>query len=301
MTDPHSHHHHQHGNERSVALAAGLVGVFMLVEVAGGLLSGSLALLADAGHMLTDFAGLTVAWLGFRLARRPADRRRTYGFDRFAVLAAFVNGIALFVIAGIIVAEALHRLAEPIEVLGGMMLWVAVAGLLVNVIAFLILRGGDRGNLNLRAALLHVVGDLLGSLAAIVAAVVIIATGWMPIDPLLSCLVALIILRSAWRIVAESGHILLEGSPAGLNLQEVEQDLQQTLPFVADIHHVHAWSISEERPMVTLHARVTPGTDPAAAAQAIKQRLADRFGVGHATVEIEYGPCADTAVAATAG
>jgi len=294
------HHHHDRddrqrhtANERSVGLAAVLTGTFMLAEVAGGIISGSLALLADAGHMLTDFATLALAWVGFRLTRRPADWRRTYGFDRFSVLVAFVNGITLFAIAAWILIEAVQRLREPITVLGGIMLWVALGGLVVNIIGFLILRRGDDSNLNIRAATLHVAGDLLGSIAAVSASIVILTTGWMPIDPLLSMLVALIILRSAWKVVADSGHILLEGSPHGFDVRAVKGDIRAALPFVQDVHHVHAWSISQERPMVTLHARVAEGTDSKTAVRSIKQRLAAHFQITHATVEIEYDACVD--------
>jgi cobalt-zinc-cadmium efflux system protein len=302
--DPHDHdhdHHERHphaghshaANERGVAIAALLTGGFMVAEVVGGVLSGSLALLADAGHMLTDFASLALAWLGFRLTRQPADWRRTYGFDRFSVLVAFVNGIALFAIAGGIVLEAVRRLYEPVQVLGGLMLWIALAGLAVNVGVFLILRTADSHNLNIRAAVLHVVGDLLGSVAAVAASLVILATGWMPIDPLLSMLVAVIILRSAWRVVAESGHILLEGSPPGFDTRALKDDIRAALPYVIDVHHVHAWSISEERPMVTLHANVATNTDATVAVREIKRRLAQHFRITHATVEIEYGACVD--------
>jgi cobalt-zinc-cadmium efflux system protein len=243
--------------------------------------------------MLTDFATLALAWLGFRLTRRPADWRRTYGFDRFSVLVAFVNGMALFVIAAWIVYEAVQRLREPVTVLGGIMLWVALAGLVVNIVGYLILRRGDDTNLNIRAATLHVAGDLLGSIAAVTASIVILLTGWMPIDPLLSMLVALIILRSAWRVLAESGHILLEGSPHGFDIRALQADIRAALPFVQDIHHVHAWSISQERPMVTLHASVAVGTDSVTAVRSIKQRLAAHFQITHATIEIEYDACGD--------
>jgi cobalt-zinc-cadmium efflux system protein len=290
------HHAHAHAaNERSVAFAAGLTGGFMLAEIAGGVVAGSLALLADAGHMLTDFASLSLAWLGFRLARRPADWRRTYGFDRFSVLIAFVNGITLFAIAAWISIEAILRLREPTQVLGGIMLWVALAGLIVNVLAFWILSHGDHANLNLRAASLHVAGDLFGSVAAVAASIVIITTGWMPIDPILSIVVALIILRSAWRVVGEAGHILLEGAPPGFDVEAVKQDLCRTISYVVDIHHVHAWSISQERPMVTLHADIETGTDSMRAIREIKQMLAEHFNIAHATVEVEYGACMDEA------
>jgi cobalt-zinc-cadmium efflux system protein len=289
-----SHHRHGHAaNEKSIAVAAVLTGIFLVAEVAGGVLSGSLALLADAGHMLTDFASLALAWVGFRLARRPADWRRTYGFDRFSVLVAFVNGITLFGIAAWIIVEAGLRIYAPVQVLGGLMLWVALAGLAVNVLTFLILRRGDTENLNVRAAMLHVAGDLLGSVAAVTASVVILTTGWMPIDPLLSIVVALIILRSAWRVVAAAGHILLEGSPPGFDVRAVREDICGALPYVVDVHHVHAWSISQERPMVTLHASVEQDTDFVRAVREIKRMLAEHFAIRHATVEIEFDACGD--------
>ena len=298
QTHDHGDHGHSHGhghavNERSVGVAALLTGGFMVAEVVGGLLSGSLALLADAGHMLTDFASLSLAWLGFRLTRQPADWRRTYGFDRFAVLVAFVNGVSLFAIAAWIVVEAVQRLNEPITVLGAPMLWIAAAGLAVNVVSFLVLRSGDRDNLNIRAAVLHVIGDLLGSVAAVIAALVILGTGWTPIDPLLSIVVALIIVRSAWRVVADSGHILLEGSPPGVDSRTLRDHLRSTLPFVLDVHHVHAWSISQERPMVTLHASIATATDSSVAVREIKRELALHFRITHATIEIEYDACGD--------
>ena len=287
-------HDHTHGaSERRIALAGLLTAGFLLVELAGGLLSGSLAILADAGHMLTDVASLALAWFGLRLARRPADWKRTYGFDRFSILAAFVNGIALFVIAAWIIVEAAHRLLEPSPVLGGIMVWIAVAGLIVNILSFQVLRGGGQQNLNMRAAALHVMGDLLGSVAVLAAALVIITTGWMPIDPILSVVVALIILRSAWQVVRDSGHILLEGAPSGIDTRQLAADLVQTFPDVVDVHHVHAWSITEERPMITLHARAAADASPEKVSAAIKKRLRERFGVKHATVEIEFDGCAD--------
>ena len=294
----HGHHHgagghaHAHGqrNERAVGIAALLTGSFMLAEVAGGVVSGSLALLADAGHMLTDFASLVLAWFAFRLARRPADWRRTYGFDRFSVLAAFVNGLSLFVIAGWICVEAFERLTDPGEVLGGLMLGVALTGLIVNLLAFWVLTRSESDNLNVRAAGLHVMGDLLGSVAALGASLVIIFTGWTPIDPILSVLVALIILRSAWRVVKESGHILLEGAPPGFDTRKVIADLASSVPGVSRVHHVHAWSITQERPMVTLVAEVQPDTDLQATKLWIKAILRERFGVEHSTIEVDREP-----------
>lgn len=299
----HDHHGHGHGHDdhghghshahvardaasaRAIGIAALLTGGFMVVEVAGGLVSGSLALIADAGHMLTDFAALAMAWLAFRVARRPADAARTYGFDRLSVMAAFVNGLALFVVAAWIVIEAIGRLRDPHPIDGWVMFAVAVAGLLVNLASFWVLSRGDRDNLNLRAALLHVLGDLLGSAGAILAALVILGTGWTPVDPLLSVVVSILILRAGWRVVRESAHILLEGTPAGFDAAAVTRDLAGAVPGVVAVRHLHAWSISESRPMVTLEAVVAPGADADAVRRAIKARLAEDFGFDHATVE----------------
>ena len=263
----------------------------MLAEIIGGLASGSLALLADAGHMATDFAALALAWQGMRLARRPADGARSYGWGRVTVLAAFVNGLALFLIAGWICVEAAGRLAAPAPVLGGPMLAVAVAGLAVNLLSFRILHGGGDG-LNLRAARLHVLGDLLGSVAAIAAAGVILVTGWTPIDPILSVLMALLILRSAWAVTAESARILLEAAPPAMDRAAVAADLE-ALPGIAGAHHVHIWSLTDERVLATLHVRLEEGAEADLAVRAVKTRLAEAHGIAHATVEVERGTCAD--------
>jgi cobalt-zinc-cadmium efflux system protein len=280
-------------NERRMGLAALITGLFMFAEVAGGIIAGSLALIADAGHMLTDFASLSLAWFGFRLARRPADWKRTYGFDRFQVVIAFANGLALFAIAAWIVFEAVERLYAPRPVEGGIMVVVALLGLLVNIAAFALLHGADRENLNVKGAAVHVLGDLLGSVAALVAGAVILFTGWTPIDPLLSILVALIIVRSGWTVVAASGHILLEGAPRELDTRHIGPDLIANVPGVIGVHHVHVWSITQERRMVTLHACVGEGLHGDRMVKAIKERLKERFGLDHATVEIEHGVCAD--------
>ena len=190
-------HAHNNSNMRRVTIALVLTGTFMVVEVIGGILSGSLALLADAGHMLTDTMALALAAVAFQVSKRPADTTLTYGYQRFQILAEFVNGLSLLFIVGWILYEAVNRFIAPQEVMGETMLIVAVAGLVVNIISFTVLHGGDKDNLNISGAALHVAGDLLGSVAAIVAAVVIIYTGWMQIDPILSIAVAILILKSA--------------------------------------------------------------------------------------------------------
>ncbi|MCO7223146.1 cation diffusion facilitator family transporter [Pleionea sp. CnH1-48] len=284
----HSCHGHAHSkNEKKLATAAVLTGSFMIAEVVGGVISGSLALIADAGHMLTDFAALVLAWIALRLSRRPADSIRTYGFERFSVLAAFVNGLSLFVIAGWICVEAYERLTQPVEVLGGVMLWIAIAGFVVNILAFWMLTRGEGENLNVRAAALHVAGDLLGSIAAIIASIVIIYTGWTPIDPILSVFVAVIILRSAWMVIKESAQILLEAVPKGFDRDKVIKTLEQEVEGVVRVHHLHAWCINQERAMATLEVEVEAGTDRHKARERVKDILESSFAIGHATVEVE--------------
>ena len=287
-------HSHGHGINRSrVFLALCLTGGFMVIEFAGGLLSGSLALLADAAHMLIDTLALFLTWLAFGLAGKPADHERTYGYHRFPILAAFTNGIGMLFIVGWIFVEAVQRMLNPVEILAGPMLAVAVVGLLVNVAAAALLRGADRDNLNIRGALLHVMGDLLGSAAAVAAAIVIMVSGWTSIDPLLSFVIGAFILRGTWFLIRDSGHVLLEGTPVALNVREIGSDLVENLDVVDDVHHIHAWSLAQDRSLLTLHARIREGVNADSAINAIHRRLAERFDVTHVTVQIEVESCVD--------
>ena len=287
-------------NTRRIFWALLLIGGFMVVEVIGGIISGSLALLADAAHMFVDTVSLFFAWIAFRLSRRPADNSRTFGYHRFPVLVAYTNGVFLVVVVGFIFFEAVDRFMSPTPVLAGPMLTVAVLGLLVNIAAFAVLQGADRQNLNIRGALLHVLGDMLGSAAAVSAAIVIMTTGWTPIDPLLSVFVGILVLRSAWFLLKDAAHVLLEGVPADLDVQEIGRDLVSTVDVVEDVHHVHAWSLSQDHSLLTLHARILENAHPDAAVAAIKSRLASRFDITHATVQVELGACRDEQASAPA-
>jgi cobalt-zinc-cadmium efflux system protein len=229
---------------RRVIIALVLTGTFMVVEVIGGILSGSLALLADAGHMLSDTIALGLAAVAFSVSKRPGDKKLTYGYQRFQILAAFVNGLSLLAIVGWILFEAVQRFITPSDVMGETMLVVASAGLVVNIIAFAILHSGDKENLNIRGAALHVAGDLLGSVAAIIAAIVIIYSGWMAIDPILSIAVAMLILKSAWSLVRRSAHVLLEGAPDWLDVPAMQERIIAQMPQVAGVHHVHVWGLT---------------------------------------------------------
>ena len=295
MSHSHGHHHDQtSSNMRRVVIALVLTGTFMVVEVIGGILSGSLALLADAGHMLSDTIALGLAAVAFSVSKRPGDKKLTYGYQRFQILAAFVNGLTLLAIVGWILFEAVQRFITPSDVMGETMLVVASAGLVVNIIAFAVLHGGDRENLNIRGAALHVAGDLLGSVAAIIAAIVIIYSGWMTIDPILSIAVAMLILKSAWSLVRRSAHVLLEGAPDWLDVPAMQERIIAQVPQVAGVHHVHVWGLTPQDLMMTMHVRLNGKLDnPTSIIRQIKKIMLDDYGVGHSTIEIETDDCAD--------
>lgn len=287
-------HVRQKGNITRVQFALVLTASFMLVEVVGGILSGSLALLADAGHMLTDTMALALTAFAFRLSARPADEKRSFGYQRFQIIAAFVNGLSLLLVVGWILVEAVRRFFDPPDVLGQTMLVVAAAGLIVNIVVFIILHGADQQNLNMRGAALHVIGDLLGSVAAIAAAIVIMSTGWMPIDPILSVVVAMLILHSAWKLVRRSAHILLEGAPEWLDVAEIQSKIISNVPDVNEVHHVHVWCQTPQNLMLTMHVVLDESVaDGTVVVRSVKQILRAEFGINHSTIEVEKGDCAD--------
>lgn len=290
----HSHaHSHSHAprvtrdNERKVLIAFVIIFLFMLVEAVGGVISGSLALLADAGHMLTDAAALGLAYGAFRLGRRAADSRRTFGYLRFEVIAGLVNALTLFGIVIWILYEAYERLAQPGEVLAGPMFIVALLGLLVNIFVLWHLTRGDADHVNIEGAILHVMGDLLGSIGAIAAAIVIWFSGWTPIDPILSVLVSLLILRSAWGLFTRTIHILLEGVPEHIELDHIVPHIMQNVAGVEAVSDVHVWLITSGRSMATLRIRPAEGVDIIALTQRVEKELRDHFGIEHPTVGLD--------------
>lgn len=297
MSAAHTHDHdhgHSHApevnsrNERIVLVAFLLTFTFMFAELIGGAFSGSLALIADAAHMLTDSAALALAWAGFRFGRRAADSRRTFGYMRFEVLAGFVNAVSLLLLVIWIAWEAVQRLLDPTPVLAGPMMVVAVLGLVVNTGVFYLLMQGDREHVNIKGALLHVLGDLLGSVGAIIAAGVIWTTGWTPIDPILSVLLSALILKSAWALLGNSMHILMEGAPSGLDPDAMRRDLVGRVPGLADVSHIHVWSITSGRTTATMNVALADAADPATAVRALKTHLAADYGIHHSTVEIDW-------------
>ena len=291
-------HDHDHAADRSnlkrVMIALVLTGVFMVVEVVGGILSGSLALLADAGHMLTDTMALGLAAAAFHVSKRPAAGSLRYGYQRFQILAAFVNGLSLLLIVGWIFYEAVELFITPRDIMGETMLLVAGAGLVVNVISFAVLHSGDQENLNIRGAALHVAGDLLGSIAAIVAAIIIINTGWTLIDPILSVAVAFLILRSAWVLVKRSAHVLLEGAPEWLDVEEMQARIVANVSGVQGIHHVHVWGLTPQQLMLTMHVTLDgDANSQLSVLRDVKEYLRSEYAIGHSTIEVDVDGCAD--------
>lgn len=290
---PHSGHGHAPQRERRLWLAFGLTAGMMLLEAVGGWWSGSLALLTDAAHMLVDALALLMAVVAAWMARKPADARRSYGYARVEVLSGFVSGLLQVVLIVFILIEAAQRLVHPQPILSGMMLWVAVAGLAINVVVLRTLHHHAPDDVNMGAAALHVFGDLLGSVGAVLAALLIGWLGWLRADPVLSVVVSLLILRSAWSVLRRSGHILLEGVPEGLETAEMLGVLRQAHPAICDVHHLHVWQLASGSRMATLHATVRDGADGGAVMHAVKELLGERYAIEHTTVQIEPGSCPD--------
>ena len=283
---------HSHGPSAAGAGAGRLSIVLMLVlaylvvQVVGGILTNSLALLADAGHMLTDAVGIGLALLAIWFARRPATPEKSFGYYRVEIFAAIANAVLLFGVAAYILYEAVQRFAAPPEVVGLPMLVVALGGLVVNLVSMRLLHAGSQTSLNLRGAYLEVLGDLLGSVAVIVAAVVISLTGWTPIDPIASVVIAGLILPRTWTLLREAVDILLQATPRGVKLEEVRQHVLRA-EGVIDIHDLHAWTLTSGQNVVSLHAVMDRDADPAAVLDELCACLTDDFDMEHSTIQLE--------------
>jgi len=286
-------HNHSHENEQALGRAFALIGGFMFVEIVGGLVANSLTLLADAGHMFLDASALAFSWYAVRLSRRLEDERLSYGYHRWEVLAAFVNGLTLMALVAWILFEAWERLNAPQQMLPIPALVVASAGLIVNIIAYRWLHD-HQDSAAVRSAALHVLGDLLGSVAAIAAALTVWFTGWPYADPLLALVIATILGRGAWRVLKDATHILLEGVPDGINLDQIASTLTERVPGVNGVHHLHAWALTAQKPLLTLHASVDEPADLPEVMQNIKTVLIEEFSIDHSTVQVDYGKCPDS-------
>mgnify|MGYP006271180999 CR=1 FL=1 len=286
----HLHGHHAHARSR-LALTAVVTAFLVLAELVGGLLSGSLALLADAGHMLTDLLALLLAFVALVLSQKPADDRRTYGYRRLEILAALINGVALVLISGSVFYEAVQRWQAPSAIRPGLMAGVAALGLFANGVGLLLLHE-NRQNLNIRGAFLHVLGDTLSSVAVLVSAGVIALTGWTRIDPLLSMGIALLIVTTSVAMLREVFNVLLEAAPPGIDTEEVRKTIGSARG-VAQVHDLHIWSITSGVPALSAHVVVpNPQDDPHQVLQTIQSQLQRRHDIDHATLQIERVPLA---------
>lgn len=295
-----SHHHHHHPGEGGHGLVArgverrrlvwvlAITAAFMVAEIVGGILSGSLALLADAGHMFTDAGALALSLLAMRLAQRPPTPAKTFGYVRMEILAALVNGATLLAIAIFILREAWLRLHDPVTVDGPVMLTVAVLGLGVNVAGALLLHGHAHDNLNMRGAYLHVLGDLLGSVGAIAAAAVILLTGWTPADPLISVVIAGLILYSAWKLMREATDVLLEAAPPHLDVPEIVSELDG-IEGLSDVHDVHVWTLTSGFVALAAHGVIDDPSQHGRILEEVRSRMNAR-GIGHVTFQLEMRP-----------
>ena len=266
----------------------------LLIEFAGGLFSHSLALLSDAGHVLTDVFALGLAWFAVEQSKRPADQRRTYGYQRVSILAALLNAITLIVIVLAIAIEAVRRLMDPAPVQGGLVIATALVAIAINAFVILTLRG-DRDNLNLRAAMLHVTGDVAASVGVVIAGAVILLTGWLPIDPLLSLAIAALIAYGAWGIVRETVNLLLEGTPREVDVAAVRTEITGT-KLVTGVHDLHVWALSSDELALSCHIVIddTSLGDAEHVVRDLESKLCDRFAIGHTTIQVEScHPCGE--------
>jgi cobalt-zinc-cadmium efflux system protein len=287
----HGHHHHHHGSDgtrKGLTIALIITATIMLVEFIGGWITGSLALLSDSGHMLSDTASLLLSLLAVGFAAKPPSPDKTYGYYRFEILAALVNGITLVGVSGFIIWEAIGRLQAPPEVNSGGMILIALIGLFANIVSAwsLIRKGNVKDNINLRSAYLHVIGDALGSLGAIAAGVIMYAFGWYIADPIISVLVAVLILKGAWGVLSHSVHILMEGTPHRIDQSKVQEALL-SIKGVDNVHDLHIWSLTSGMDAFSCHLLIGEGADSQQVLQAAIEVLANRFNITHTTIQVE--------------
>ncbi|PEF61677.1 cation diffusion facilitator family transporter [Bacillus cereus] len=293
----HGHHHHGHhhhfeehreGNKKGLIIALAITAGIMFLEFFGGLFTNSLALLSDSGHMLSDTSSLLLSLIAMGFATRAATSKKTYGFYRFEVLAALFNGITLFLIAGFIIWEAYHRLFDPPTVASGSMMLIASVGLIANLISAwsLMSKGDVKNNINLRSAYLHVLGDALGSLGAILAGLLMWLFSWHIADPIISAIVAVLILKSAWGVIKHSIHILMEGTPSEINMKEIKEEVEK-IKGVTNIHDLHVWTITSGLNALSCHVLIKENNDNQEVLQSIINKLKEKFHIEHATIQIE--------------
>ncbi|PAF39613.1 cation-efflux pump [Terribacillus saccharophilus] len=285
----HHHHHGHNANKKALLISFILTAGFMLIEAIGGFLTNSLALLSDAGHMLSDAVSLGVGLFAFILGERVANYSKTYGYKRFEILAALFNGVTLILVSLYIFYEAIQRFREPAEIASGGMLIIAVIGFLVNIlVAWILMRGDTSENLNVRAAFLHVIGDLLGSVGAIAAALLVLLFGWNWADPVASVIVAALVIISGWRVTKDAIHVLMEGTPRNVEMSKIIDCIEKASGIIS-IHDLHVWSITSGQNALSCHA-VVQGDLLVEQSQAMLRKIEhdlEHLGIGHVTIQME--------------
>ncbi|SFD62840.1 cobalt-zinc-cadmium efflux system protein [Paracidovorax konjaci] len=293
MSAGHSHALQAEGKERSIWWALGLTSAFMIAEVVGGLVTGSLALISDAAHMFTDTAALAIAVAAIRVAKRPADALRTYGYHRFEILAAAFNALLLFGVAIYILFEAYQRFQSPPAIQTGAMIVIAALGLVINLMSMRLLSGGKDDSLNVKGAYLEVWSDMLGSIGVIAGAVLIRYTGWVWVDPLIAVAIGLWVLPRTWVLLKESLNILLEGVPQGVKIPDVMVAMA-AVPGVQSVHDLHVWALTSGKAALTAHVVYQPGVESESLLRPLQEMLAKRFQVLHTTLQMEATMCEHT-------
>ncbi len=271
---------------RRLALVLAITAVYFVAEVLGGVLTNSLALLSDAGHMFSDIAALSLSLFAFQMARRPATAKRSYGYHRMEILAALINGLTLWLVVGVILDTAYNRFFDPPEVQSGTMLVVASVGLLVNLASGIILFGSHHESLNIRGAFLHVLGDTLGSVGAVVAGLIMLLTGWYLADPLISVFIGCLILYTSWSLIKESVNILMQSVPSEINVEVVQRTMEQ-VGGVIKVHDLHIWCVTSGIFTLTAHAVIIPDGNPQLILDKIEEELKRQFSIEHTTIQLE--------------
>ena len=272
-----------------------ITAIFTIVEVIAGVISDSLTLLADAGHMFTDSLAIFSSWAAILISRKPKDKLRSFGYVRFQVLSTFINGVSLLAITVWIIYEAIRKLYAPAPADANVMIFVGGLGIIVNAIAYYIISRGSREDINIESALVHVLSDILGSLAAVLAGIIIIYTGKEIADPLLSLFVLLLLLKTTFRLIISSGHILIEGVPQEIETEAVKKAIEENIDGIDDVHHVHIWSLKPGVNLITLHVNISNKNteNDAELIEKIKKLLLEKFNIGHSTVQIDYKQYSD--------
>lgn len=291
-----SNHNHEHTtvkNSKLLLSSLFLTISFMIVEAVVGIYTGSLTILSDAGHMLSDAFALFLSWFALYILKKPADSLRSYGYYRFQVIAAFINGIILLVLSLWIIVEAGIRFTKPIDLEGDTLIYIGITGLIVNMIVFYIVTRGSKDDMNIKSAILHVASDMLGSLAATISGIVIIYTGWMKIDPFLSLFISVLLLRATYRLIKQSGHILMEGTPYNVDVLLLEKEINST-SGVLGLHDLHVWNITSNIAACSFHVVVTEQSIKSGQQilQILADKLKDKFNINHTTIQIEVEGCA---------